>query len=289
MLVSAPQLDEGFVARLTRVKAQRGPFCLGLDPTPELLAAWGLPDDRGGLRLFCRRVIEAAAEQVCVIKPQSAFFERLGPAGIEVLAETMDQIRAAGALCLLDVKRGDIGSTSAAYAASYLGAGSPLRADAITLHAYLGFGALQPFVERARESGAGLFVVVLSSNPEGERLQAAQIEPGLSVAEHLADEITRCNRELAPGADLGPIGAVVGLTAKRATEIAARLPHSMLLLPGLGAQGGSFDDVAARFAACKSRVLPSASRSVLARGPGLESLRTAVREHCEQARALLGA
>jgi orotidine-5'-phosphate decarboxylase len=271
------------------LRERRGPFCLGLDPSPELLAAWGLGDDPDGLASFCDTVIEAAGERVSVFKPQSAFFERFGGAGLAVLAEAIEAIHARGALVLLDGKRGDIGSTNIAYADAMLGPTSALRADAITLHAYLGFAALQPFFDRAEQTGSGLFLVVLSSNPEGESIQQARLASGLSVAEHLSDEITRHNQARTGGsarraADLaGPLGAVVGLTATGASELTRRLPQSLILVPGLGAQGGSFDQLAARFAATRSRVIPSASRGVLGQGPDRAALGRAIDEHCARA------
>lgn len=279
--------NPGFAQRFMALRQQRGPFCLGLDPTPELLTAWGLPDDETGLARFCARVIEAAGEQLCVIKPQAAFFERFGAAGLRILEESVRAIQAAGTLALLDVKRGDIGSTSAAYADAWLGEGAALHGDAMTLHPYLGFGALRPFVARAAERGAGLFVVVLSSNPEGELIQNAQVRPGLSVVEHLADEISAANAALAGPQQVGPIGAVVGLTGSRVERLLPRLPRSLLLVPGLGAQGGSFEQLAERFAGATQRVLPSASRSVLACGPDAAALRAAIAEHCQRAAVAL--
>jgi len=270
-----------FAKRFARLRAQRGPFCLGLDPTPELLLAWGLKDDIWGLRSFCDRVIDAAAQQVAVIKPQSAYFERFGAAGLEVLSDIIGSIAAMGSLSLLDVKRGDIGSTNEAYAGALLGPDSAMAADAITLHAYLGFGALAPFLERVRATGGGLFVVVLSSNPEGRALQSARLPDGRSVAELLSDEITAFNTE--QGAGVGPVGAVVGLTAEEAPAVAARLPQSLLLAPGLGAQGGTFADVAARFADARERVIPSSSRGVLSAGPDAARLSEAIKRHVHEA------
>jgi orotidine-5'-phosphate decarboxylase len=272
----------GFAQRFATLRAQRGPFCLGLDPGPELLAAWGMKDDIWGLRSFCNRVIDAAAQQVAVIKPQSAYFERFGAAGLEVLADIIGSIHALGSLALLDVKRGDIGATNEAYATALLGPDSALGADAITVHPYLGFAALAPFLTRVQQTGCGLFAVVLSSNPEGEAIQNAQVAPGVSVAEHLCDAITRHNEAHAAGA-VGGVGAVVGMTARSAAQIAERLPRSLILAPGLGAQGGSFELLRERFASAKQRVLPSSSRGLLAHGPDERTLQQAIREHCARA------
>jgi orotidine-5'-phosphate decarboxylase len=277
----------GFAQRFAALRAQRGPLCLGLDPSPELLAAWGLKDDVWGLRNFCNRVIDAAAQHVSVIKPQSAYFERLGAAGLEVLADIIGSIHAIGSLSLLDVKRGDIGATNSAYASALLGPDSALGADAITVHAYLGFGALEPFLTRVQATGCGLFVVVLSSNPEGRAIQHALVQPGVTVAQHLCAEITAYNARVCPEGT-GPVGAVVGLTADGASEIASRLPRSLLLAPGLGAQGGTFEQAAVSFGSARERVLPSASRSLLAHGPDLPALQHAIREHCARATEALG-
>jgi orotidine-5'-phosphate decarboxylase len=271
-----------FAQRFEALRLKRGPFCLGLDPSPELLAAWGMQDDIWGLRNFCNRVIDAAAQQVSVIKPQSAYFERFGAAGLEVLADIIGSIHALGSLALLDVKRGDFGPTNHAYASALLGPDSAMNADAVTVHAYLGFGALEPFLQRIELTGCGLFVMVLSSNPEGQAIQNAQVAPGVSVAQHLADEITRHNAASSPSG-VGAVGAVVGLTAKGAAELAARLPRSLILAPGLGAQGGTFADAKVRFASAATRVIPSSSRALLASGPALPALQAAIREHCQRA------
>src|SRR5439155_25341033 len=147
-----------FGERLAEALDKRGPLCVGLDPHPSLLRDWGLPDDPYGLAEFGRTVVEALAERVPVIKPQSAFYERFGSQGIAVLESTIRQLREAGALVLLDVKRGDIGSTAAAYADAYLDPGSPLRVDAVTASPYLGFGSLRPMIDKALAHGAGVFV-----------------------------------------------------------------------------------------------------------------------------------
>ncbi|MGD8859444.1 MAG: orotidine-5'-phosphate decarboxylase [Myxococcales bacterium] len=276
-----------FAERFEALRAQRGPFCLNLDPTPQLLSDWGLKDDIWGLRSFCERVIDAADRKLSVIKPQSAYFERFGAAGLEVLSDTIDAIHSLGSLALLDVKRGDIGSTNAAYADGLMGPDSALGADALTLHAYLGFAALGPFLDRAAQLGCGLFPVVLSSNPEGRTLQDAKRSDGLTVAEGLAEEITAENEKRWPGATVGAVGAVVGVTAKDAEDIVARLPHSLLLAPGLGAQGGTFEDVARRFAGARERVLPCSGRGVLRTGPDVKALASAIAAHCDRTRVAL--
>src|SRR3954447_6402611 len=145
--------DARFGARLRAAMEMYGPLCVGIDPHPSLLASWDLPDDPSGLEWFTRTVVEAVADRVAIAKPQSAFFERFGSSGIAVLESTIRQLREAGTLVLLDVKRGDIGSTAAAYADAYLDPGSPLRADAITVSPYLGFGSVVPMIEKAIANG----------------------------------------------------------------------------------------------------------------------------------------
>jgi orotidine-5'-phosphate decarboxylase len=276
-----------FAERFATLRAQRGPFCLGLDPSPELLAAYGFEDDVWGLRAFCNRVIDAADRQVSVIKPQSAYFERFGAAGLEVLADIIGSIHAVGALPLLDVKRGDIGTTNDAYGSGLLGPDSAMEADAITVNAYLGFGALSPILKRAVDLKCGVFVVVLSSNPEGALLQRAQVSPGVTVAQHLAAEITKFNTEHCKE-PIGAIGAVVGITAEGSRELVEHLPKSLVLAPGLGAQGGTFEDLRARFGHVAQRVLPSSSREVLRKGPDLAALSEAIRVHAGRSAEALG-
>src|SRR6266496_1172044 len=149
---------ETFGRRLDDAIGKRGPLCVGIDPHGALLTRWGLSDDVAGLERFARTVVDALADRVAVVKPQSAFFERFGSRGIGILESTIRQSQEAGALVLLDVKRGDIGSTMAAYAAAYLDPASPLRADAITASQNLGLGSLTPMVEKAVATGAGVFV-----------------------------------------------------------------------------------------------------------------------------------
>ena len=163
-----------FGARLHAAVQERGPLCAGIDPHAALLTDWGLPDDVGGLERFALTAAEALAPRVAVVKPQSAFYERFGSRGIAVLERLVTACREAGALVLLDVKRGDIGSTSQAYADAYLDPSSPLAVDAITASPYLGFGSLTPMIDTARRHGRGVFVLALTSNKEGPEVQEAR-------------------------------------------------------------------------------------------------------------------
>src|ERR1700755_2237072 len=162
---------ETFGRRLYDAIEKRGPLCVGIDPHPGLLARWVLADDVAGLERFARTVVDALADRVAVLKPQSAFFERFGSRGIGILESTIRQSREAGALCVRDANRGDIGSTRAAYASAYLDPASSLCADAITVSPYLGVGSLQPAFDLAATFGRGVFVLALTSNPEGPTVQ----------------------------------------------------------------------------------------------------------------------
>ncbi|HYF74804.1 MAG TPA: orotidine-5'-phosphate decarboxylase [Nocardioides sp.] len=246
-----------FGTRLHTAIADRGPLCVGVDPHAALLTEWGLGDDAGGLETFALTVVEAVAPVASVLKPQSAFFERFGSRGIAVLERVIAEARAAGALVLLDVKRGDIGSTSQAYADAYLDPSSPLASDAITVSPFLGFGSLDPFVDTARRHGAGLFVLALTSNKEGPEVQHARAEGGGTVAGLMLDHLRRLNADASP---LGSFGAVVGATIGSTTEDLAF--NGPVLAPGFGAQGGTTHDVRRLFGAAAA-VLPSSSRDVL--------------------------
>lgn len=269
-------MTESFAARFAAVRAASGPLVFGLDPSADLLEAWGPGDTADGLDRFADIVLEAAAGTVGLVKPQSAFYERHGWRGIRTLQRLIGVARDAGILVVLDIKRGDVGSTNDAYAEAYLGKGAPLAADAITVHPYLGLGAMGSFVSRAAESGSCLLVVTRSSNPEGRAVQAALAPGGQPVEQDLLTRIGELNAQLAPGG-IGPVGAVIGPTHLR-PELDLAAANALFLAPGVGAQGATPDDVAAVFAACPDRVMPSASRSLLAAGPGVSRLQDAVAE-----------
>jgi orotidine-5'-phosphate decarboxylase len=262
-----------FAERFADLSARRSPLCLGLDPSEELFRRWGLADDIACLRRFCRTVLEAAGELVAVVKPQAGFFERFGAAGMAELAAAVTQIRSQGALCLIDAKRGDVAGTMAGYAAAMLGPGSGFGGDAVTVSAYLGFDALRPAFDRAVATGTGVFVVVQPSNPDGRALQQARHPDGRTVSEALADEISTFNAALGPG--VGVLGAVVGATTDPAT-ILDRLPQSLILAPGVGAQGAEMAEIGTKFRSVRGRVLPSMSRAILGQGPSVAALRDAI-------------
>jgi orotidine-5'-phosphate decarboxylase len=239
----------------------RGPLCAGIDPHAGLLRTWGLDDDVAGLERFALTAAEALAPRVAVVKPQSAFYERFGSRGIAVLERLVTTCRDAGSLVLLDVKRGDIGSTSQAYADAYLDQSSPLAVDAITASPYLGFGSLEPMVDTARKHDAGIFVLTLTSNPEGPEVQGARTDHG-TVADVVLDHLRALNAGAEP---LGSFGAVVGATIERGEhDLDINGP---VLAPGYGAQGGTVDDLRRIFGAGVGQVLPSTSRELLGVGP----------------------
>jgi orotidine-5'-phosphate decarboxylase len=274
-----------FAERLLRLAELRSPLCLGIDPSTELLRQWGLPWNAAGLRMFCDTMIEAMGERVAIVKPQAAFFEQFGPEGLSELQRVVRNAQDRGTLALIDCKRGDIGHTLDAYADAMLGSESPFGGDAMTVTAYLGFGALKPLLDKAVARGAGVFVVVRSSNPEGQSLQDARLPDGRAVATALADEITAFNHALGDG--LGPVGAVMGATIEgSATETLHHLPNALILAPGIGAQGATFADVARNFGLAIDRVLPSVSRGILAKGPSIAALRDAIEHHGEAARQM---
>jgi orotidine-5'-phosphate decarboxylase len=273
-----------FGERLHHAVAERGPLCVGIDPHAALLDRWGLPDDVAGLERFARTVVDALADRVAVLKPQSAFFERFGSRGIGILESIIRQSREAGVLVLLDVKRGDIGSTMAAYADAYLAPASPLRADAITVSPYLGVGSLRPAFDLAAANGAGVFVLALTSNPEGPAVQHAVTADGRTVAQTVIDEISQVNA----GADpLGSLGLVVGATIGDSGHDLSKV-NGPLLAPGLGAQGGTPEQLRTIFGESLQNVLPSYSREVLGAGPDVTALRSAAQRAAHACRAALG-
>ena len=273
-----------FGARLVDAMAARGPLCVGIDPHPQLLADWGLPDSPAGLASFAATAVEALAGEVAVVKPQSAFFEVYGSAGIAVLEQVVAESQRAGALVLLDVKRGDIGSTMDAYARAYLADGAPLAADAITVSPYLGFGSLGPAVDLALSSGRGLFVLGVTSNPEAPQVQYATTGSGRLVAQTVVDEVAALNAGMTP---LGSVGLVVGATVG-ATPIDLSAANGPFLAPGLGAQGGTAAGLRAVFGDNLPAVLPSSSRELLAAGPDVAALRSAALRQRDELAAMLG-
>jgi orotidine-5'-phosphate decarboxylase len=282
--MAAPTL--AFAARLVQKIRDHSPLCVGVDPSTALLKACGLPDSPAGALEFGRRVLEAADYAISILKPQSAFFERFGSAGVEALEKLVELARRQEVLVLLDGKRGDIDSTGAAYAEGYFSQTTSLRVDAATTQPYLGLRALEPFFATAIANGGGVFVVVRSSNPEGQALQTARLDSGETVAQSLCREISGRNAAHVSNG-LGPIGAVVGATCEDAAATVEALPNAFILAPGVGAQGATMQDVSRRMPAARGRVLPNVSRAILANGVERRDLQATIRNLQEQARQLL--
>lgn len=267
-----------FGRRLADAVAARGPLCVGLDPHAPLLATWGLPDSPEGLARFTDAVVDALAGSVAVLKPQLAFYERHGARGLAVLEDAVPRARAAGALVLLDAKRGDIGSTMDAYA-DYLDPAHPLAVDAMTVNPFLGPGSLQPAVDTARRSGGGLFVLARTSNPDAGTLQHAVVAtgggPGRSVAQVVVDTVGGWNAADSAAGAPGPgsFGVVVGATLST-LDVDLDGLGGPVLAPGLGAQGGTVADLRRLFGTDRA-VVPTVSRDVLGAGPDVAALRAA--------------
>ena len=263
----------GFGARLVEAKLRRGPLCLGIDPHPELLRAWDLPATADGLAAFCDICVEAFAG-FAVVKPQVAFFEAYGSAGFAVLERTIAALRSVGVLVLADAKRGDIGSTMAAYAAAWAGE-SPLAADAVTASPDMGFGSLRPLLEAAAAHDRGVFVVAASSNPEGGTVQRAEFD-GRTVSQLIVDQAALVNREVnrsATPSGPGYVGVVVGATVFGAPDVSEL--GGPVLVPGVGVQGGRPGALGGLGGAVPGQLLPAVAREVLRAGPDVSALRAA--------------
>lgn len=249
---------ESFADRLAAAVTRRGnPVLVGLDPRAESLPAGMLAPNAlrdhsavaAAYEKFCRGVIDVVAPLVGVVKPQAAFFEQCGPAGMVALGNVIRYARQAGLLVIVDGKRNDIGSTATAYAEAYLGPddASPWRSDALTVSPYLGDDSLTPFVEVAEQRSAGIFVLVKTSNPGGKMLQDLVVD-GEPLYRRVGRHVEELAARSAGTCGYGCVGAVVGATyPEQLAELRAAMPHTWLLVPGYGAQGGTASDVAAAF------------------------------------------
>ncbi len=200
---------------------------------------------------FCFRVIDVVAALVPAVKPQAAFFEELGPAGMSALQRVIRHARRAGLIVICDAKRGDIGSTAEAYARAYLAGTDPdaavWAADALTVNPYLGRDTLEPFVKIAVERGAGIYVLVRTSNPEAGTFQDRRTE-GVPVYRAVAQVVEDFAAAHANGSEFGPVGAVVGATyPAELAELRTAMPHVPFLVPGYGSQGAGAADVMPAF------------------------------------------
>jgi orotidine-5'-phosphate decarboxylase len=253
-----------FADRLAEsVDRKRTQVVVGLDPRPDLLPL----EVRDDVPRFCRGIIDAVAPHAVAVKPQLAFFEALGVEGIAALEELCGYARAAGLLVILDGKRGDIGSTARAYSAAYLEPrenGGVALGDALTVNPYLGPDSVEPYLAACRRHGAGVFCVVKTSNPGGADVQDLALSDGRPVWQHVARLVGEWGADLVGERGLSSVGAVIGATHPRAVGEARRLlPQSLLLLPGVGAQGATPGDVARAFTSGPASALVNVSRSVM--------------------------
>lgn len=285
-----PTFGERFLERAQ----SHGKLCVGIDPHEQLLKDWGLGVNVEGLRKFTRICVEAFAPTACVVKPQVAFYEAFGSTGFAVLEEAIFELRRHGVLVIADAKRGDIGSTMAGYARAWVHPDSPLCSDAMTVSPWLGFDSLQPVKKVADDNGAGVIVLAATSNPEAPSVQSAVVtspfEGGPSVvskekdplvagekapatlAQDIVNRVAAANREY--GAAAGNMGVVVGATVNdppRLDEVGG-----MVLMPGVGAQGGTMADVKRIAGQAGSLVSLNVSRGILKHGPDVGELGEAV-------------
>ncbi|KQN88624.1 orotidine-5'-phosphate decarboxylase [Arthrobacter sp. Leaf69] len=275
---------ESFGSRLGRAMADRGPLCVGIDPHPALLHSWGLNDDVAGLERFSLTALEAVASLAAAVKPQVALYERHGSAGMAVLERVLAAAAEASVLTIADAKRGDIGSTMAAYADAWLRDGSALAADSVTLSPYLGFESLRPALDLAAQTGRGVFVLALTSNPEGASVQ--HVGGADSVARRIVRAAAAENERYA-GA-LGSTGLVVGATVGSAlTDLDLDLAavRGPILAPGLGAQGATAADLRHTFGSAYGQVLGTSSRDILGAGPRIQGLSDAAQRTLEELRS----
>jgi orotidine-5'-phosphate decarboxylase len=263
-----------FADRLASVVEQkRSQVVVGLDPVLDLLplelrgdAQVGRPAAAEATARFCCGIVDAVAPYAVAVKPQLAFFEVLGSDGVAAFERVVGYARAAGLLVIVDGKRGDIGSTARAYADAYLepAEGRAPLADALTVNTYLGRDSLEPFVAACRRGGGGLFCLVKTSNAGSVDVQDLALSDGRPLWQQVALLVRELGEELVGECGLSSVGAVVGATHPRAIGEARRLmPQSILLLPGVGAQGATPADIARAFTSGPSSALVNASRSVI--------------------------
>ncbi|AMV30776.1 orotidine 5'-phosphate decarboxylase [Pirellula sp. SH-Sr6A] len=243
----------GFGSRLTSaVLTKKNPVCVGLDPRWQQLPGVLRVDPRArgwqatadAYRTFCYSIIDVVAPLVPIVKPQSAFFEELGPSGVSVLEQVVRYATSKGLLVILDGKRNDIGSTATAYAKAYLGTDSPFGADSLTVSPFLGKDSLDPFVDRCIEADAGIFVLVKTSNPGSGFMQDLSLD-GATISDRVADYVQEQAMKTADSPNgYGSVGCVVGATyPEQLIAMRQRMPNAWILIPGYGAQGGSAEDV----------------------------------------------
>jgi orotidine-5'-phosphate decarboxylase len=265
-----------FGDRLSATFETVGRLCLNVDPHAAILDRWGLPDNAEGARELGLRAVDAAASTIGIVKPQIAFYERHGSAGYAALERVLAEARDAGLLVIADVKRGDIGSTVAAYGEAWLTPGSPLEADAMTAVAYQGVGSLAEVIARARHYGKGVFVLAATSNREAAAVQTATVGRGAADGSSVAAAVAREVASLRGDDALGSIGVVIGATVRLSDYglSSDELVGTPVLAPGFGEQGGELSRVRELYGDATGSVIASAGRSILSAGP--EGIREAL-------------
>ncbi|MBC7518978.1 MAG: orotidine-5'-phosphate decarboxylase [Microbacteriaceae bacterium] len=279
-VAAAPSTVAPFGSRLAAAFDARGQLCVGIDPHPYLLNAWGLTDDAAGLTDFGLRVVDASVGYAGIVKPQVAFFERHGSAGFLALEQVLSAARAAGLLIIADAKRGDVGTSVEAYGQAWFQPGSPLEADALTVSAFQGVQSLAAPIALAAASGKGLFVLAATSNPESEATQTAIISRGpraghTVAAGIVADVVDENQNQRTDGSspDLGSLGVVLGATVNftdygiNLDSLAGNGVATPILAPGFGHQGAEFEQLGALYGAASALAIVSVSRSILTAGP----------------------
>ncbi len=256
------------------IRAKKTPLIVGLDPRceqlpPSMLAGHGslvpLAIQAQLYQQFCCEIIDAVHRLIPAVKPQAAFFEQLGPAGMMALANVIEHAKSVGLMVILDAKRGDIGSTAVAYAAAYLGARplSPWGCDALTVNPYLGEDSLEPFVTAAKKNNAGIYVLAKTSNP-GSRTLQEKIVDGQPVYSHIADLLQSMAQSTIGDSGYGIVGAVVGATyPEQLWALRQQMRNTLLLIPGYGAQGGTAADVAGGFDEQGQGAVINSSRGII--------------------------
>lgn len=260
---------DSFASRLQSQLETHGQLCIGIDPSERVLADWGLPDTPQGARDFGYMIISACEDRVGIVKPQVAFFERFGSAGLFALEEVMEAAREAGQLVIADAKRGDVGSTMLGYAQAWFGDDSPLRADALTLSPFLGTTSLAETIEFARDVKGGVFILAATSNPEAAELQTVK-----AASKTVSQRVLERTQELSKG-DCGVvIGATADLDAHGISHLRDTDIGIPVLAPGFGAQGAALSQLNSVFGASSRRVICNVSRGAYALGPS--SIRKAI-------------
>ena len=277
--VESVETTATFGERLHGAFDRFGRLCVGIDPHAWLLSDWNLPDSAAGAENFGRRVVEASAGLVGIVKPQVAFYERFGSAGYAALERVLSDARAAGLLVIADVKRGDLGTSVEAYGQAWLSPGSSLEVDAITVNAYMGVGSLASTIELADAQNKGLFLLAATSNPEAADLQQAVLargpRAGRTVAASVLEQVGSINADQAAARErgsFGSVGVVLGATVSLADfgidlDAPAAPIVTPVLAPGFGHQGANPTDLASLFGGYAQGVIVSESRSVLSAGP----------------------